>query len=101
MHPERIELDEHGVADDRRYTLLTDDGRIFVLGVRGGDGLGIKLQELHCDGDVAWEWNHESPGWNTAFSGGLAWSSELGLVVGGSDFLSMSDQRGYLARIPF
>ena len=29
IHPERIELDEHGVADDRRYTFMTDDGRIF------------------------------------------------------------------------
>ena len=28
QHPERIELDEHGVRDDRRYTLL-DRGRIF------------------------------------------------------------------------
>lgn len=28
-HPDRIELDEHGVLDDRRYTLLTDEGRIF------------------------------------------------------------------------
>lgn len=29
IHPERIELDEHGVADDRRYSVLTEDGRIF------------------------------------------------------------------------
>jgi hypothetical protein len=29
QHPQRIELDEHGVRDDRRYTLLTDAGRIF------------------------------------------------------------------------
>lgn len=28
QHPERIELDEHGVLDDRRYTLLAE-GRIF------------------------------------------------------------------------
>ena len=29
QHPDRIELEEHGVLDDRRYTLLTDAGRIF------------------------------------------------------------------------
>ena len=28
QHPDRIELEEHGVLDDRRYTLLAD-GRIF------------------------------------------------------------------------
>lgn len=28
-HPQAVELGPHGVADDRRYTLLTDDGRIF------------------------------------------------------------------------
>jgi outer membrane protein assembly factor BamB len=78
---------------------ISDDGRVFVLGVRGGTGLRIKLQELDCNGEIAWEWNHESPGWDTSFSGGLAWSSELGLIVGGSDYLSMSDQRGFVARI--
>ena len=39
MHPERIELEEHGVADDRRYSLLTDDGRIF-----DGTKLGTLVQ---------------------------------------------------------
>lgn len=29
QHPDRVELEEHGVLDDRRYTLLTDAGRIF------------------------------------------------------------------------
>ncbi len=28
-HPTEVELGTHGVIDDRRYTLLTDDGRIF------------------------------------------------------------------------
>ena len=28
-HPTEIELGPHGVIDDRRYTLLSDDGRIF------------------------------------------------------------------------
>ena len=47
MHPERIELEEHGVADDRRYSLLTDDGRIF-----DGTKLGTLVQiraELAAD----------------------------------------------------
>jgi hypothetical protein len=81
---------------------ISEDGRIFVSGVRGsdgGDGLLIKVQELDCNGEIAWEWTHESPGWNTAFSGGLAWSSALGLVVGGSDSLAMTDSRGYIARL--
>ena len=29
IHPETVELGEHGASEDRRYTLLTDDGRIF------------------------------------------------------------------------
>ena len=29
QHPDSIELGPHGVADDRRYSLHTDDGRIF------------------------------------------------------------------------
>jgi uncharacterized protein len=36
-HPDAIELGPHGVLGDRRYTLLTDDGRIFD---------GTKLGEL-------------------------------------------------------
>jgi uncharacterized protein len=28
-HPDHVELGAHGVVDDRRYTLLTDDGRVF------------------------------------------------------------------------
>ena len=29
QHPDSVELGPHGVADDRRYSLHTDDGRIF------------------------------------------------------------------------
>lgn len=28
-HPAEVELTEHGVADDRRYAILTDDGRVL------------------------------------------------------------------------
>lgn len=78
---------------------VTDDGRVMVLGVRSRDGgLQIKLQELDCDGEIVWEWNHASSGWNTAFSGGLAWHPSVGLVVAGSDYPMADDQRGYLAR---
>lgn len=43
-HPDAIELGPHGVLGDRRYTLLTDDGRIFD---------GTKLGELvQLRGDV-------------------------------------------------
>ena len=28
-HPDSVELTEHGVPDDRRYSLHTDDGRVF------------------------------------------------------------------------
>lgn len=29
VHPDAVELGHHGVADDRRYQFLTDDGRLF------------------------------------------------------------------------
>jgi uncharacterized protein YcbX len=29
VHPDHVELGPHGVADDRRFTLLTEDGRVF------------------------------------------------------------------------
>jgi hypothetical protein len=58
------------------------------------------VQELDCDGEIAWEWNHASEGWPTAFAGGLAWSDTAGLVVSGSDYLSMADQRGIVALLP-
>ena len=80
---------------------IDDEGRIFVAGVhmRGG-GRVRAVQQLDCDGELVWEWAHHnprSPDWATA--GGLAWSSELGLVVSGSDFVTDVDQRGFLARL--
>ncbi len=47
VHPDSIELREHGVADDRRYSLLTDDGRIFD-GTKFGPLVQIKA-ELQAD----------------------------------------------------
>jgi uncharacterized protein YcbX len=42
QHPDRIELDEHGVRDDRRYTLLAD-GRIFD-GTKYGPLVQVRAQ---------------------------------------------------------
>jgi len=42
-HPDAVELGPHGVIGDRRYTLLTDDDRIF-----DGTKLG-ELVQLHAD----------------------------------------------------
>jgi len=45
QHPERIELEEHGVRDDRRYTLL-EDGRIFD-GTKLGALVQVRAQLEH------------------------------------------------------
>ncbi len=81
---------------------VSDDGRVFVLGVRGGNGLLMKVQELDCDGEIVWEWNNEDADWNgSAFSGGLAWSAEAGLVASAGIYPSGSNnQHGFVARFP-
>jgi hypothetical protein len=81
---------------------VSHDGRVFVLGVRGGNGLLMKVQELDCDGEIVWEWNNEDAEWNgSAFSGGLAWSPDVGLVASAGIYPSSSnDQHGFLARFP-
>ncbi|HWB74602.1 MAG TPA: hypothetical protein VG755_06595 [Nannocystaceae bacterium] len=80
---------------------IDDEGRIFVAGVhmRGG-GRVRAVQQLDCDGELVWEWAHHnprSPDWAT--EGGLAWSSALGLVVCGGDYVTDVDPRGFVARL--
>lgn len=82
---------------------ITDDGRIFVAGVRVNESGGTSrhTQELDCDGAIAWEWTHENPSdYDHANGGGLDWSPDVGLVVGGSDYLGEDQnylQRGFVA----
>lgn len=84
---------------------VPDDGRIFVAGVRsnGVESTLRFVQELDCDGAVAWEWTHANPSANDyANAGGLAWSPALGLVAGGSDYLDESEdyrKRGFVTRL--
>jgi hypothetical protein len=85
---------------------VTDDGRIFVAGIRADDpsvdGTWRYAQEVACDGAIAWEWAHVNPSqeYDHANGGGLAWSPRVGLVVGGRDYLGKDDEyrtRGFLA----
>jgi hypothetical protein len=87
---------------------VTDDGRIFVAGIRVDDaeveGVWRHAQEVACHESIAWEWAHVNPSadYDYANGGGLAWSSRVGLVVGGWDYLGEDDgyrQRGFLARL--
>jgi DNA-binding beta-propeller fold protein YncE len=78
---------------------VSTDGRIFVLGVRGDGLLYSKLQELDCNGEIVWEWNHESPSGGSAFPSGLAWSPDTGLVAVGTDYVSEADARGFVSRL--
>lgn len=49
LHPDRVELGTHGVADDRRYTMLTADGRIFD-GTKLGPIVRIRAELERSDG---------------------------------------------------
>lgn len=48
LHPDSVELGPHGVADDRRYSLLTDDGRIFD-GTKFGPLVQVRAQVDRTD----------------------------------------------------
>jgi hypothetical protein len=85
---------------------ITDDGRIFVAGIRADDpsvdGTWRFAQEVACDGSIAWEWAHVNPAadYDHANGGGLAWSPRVGLVVGGRDYLGEDEEfrtRGFVA----
>jgi uncharacterized protein len=52
QHPETIELGPNGVADDRRFSLHTDDGRVFDATKHGP--LVQLSAVLERDGDAEW-----------------------------------------------
>ena len=49
LHPDRVELGPHGVADDRRFTMLTSDGHIFD-GTKLGPIVRIRAELERSDG---------------------------------------------------
>lgn len=46
LHPDSVEIERLGVLDDRRYSLLTSDGRLFD-GTKGGTLVQIRAELAH------------------------------------------------------
>lgn len=51
LHPDAVDLGPHGVADDRRYSLLTEDGRIFD-GTKFGPIVQVRAELARTDDGV-------------------------------------------------